>query len=89
MKNFKTDKSCVACGEQGENRVCLHHVKTRGSGGSNNSHNLMPLCQKHHNEIHQKGTPHMAKKYFLLGLWLISNGWNFDDYLGKWTHEKE
>lgn len=89
MKNYKSDLPCIACGDQGEDRICLHHVKTRGSGGSDNAWNLMSLCQKHHNEIHQKGTPHFIEKYYKAELWMIASGWKFDEYLRKWTHEKE
>lgn len=73
-KNYKSDKPCLVCGENRENMVCMHHIKTRKSGGSDESFNLMPLCQKHHNEIHSSGTYSFVTKYRLQE-WMMSNGW--------------
>lgn len=62
------------------------HVKTLGSGGSNESFNIMTLCRKHHQEKGMKGLVHMASKYYLVKLWLISNGWEFCETRRKWIH---
>lgn len=43
--------------------MCGHHIKTKGSGGHDHSKNLMPLCQKHHNEIHQIGLREFVSKH--------------------------
>ena len=75
MKNFSTDKPCTACGLSGENMVCLHHIKTRGSGGSDQPHNLMPLCQKHHNMIHAKGLIWMSENFPRVKRFLFDRGW--------------
>ena len=31
-----------------------HHIKTRGSGGSDAKENLITLCRKHHNEAQER-----------------------------------
>lgn len=33
-----------------------HHIKTRGSGGDDPA-NIVPLCRRHHDELHRMGTP--------------------------------
>lgn len=85
MKNYKSDKPCIICGESREGFVCLHHVKTRKSGGSDETFNLMPLCAWHHTEIHKIGLVNMAKKNKSIHNWLIENGWEF--VMGKWMHD--
>jgi len=77
---------CVACGASG---VALHHVRTRGSGGTNLDHNLMPLCQEHHNEIHLIGTSAMAYKFDGVDEWLFKHGWEYEPYAEKWVHDLE
>jgi hypothetical protein len=84
LKNFQTGRPCVACGIEGDGVVCLHHVKSRGSGGSNHPSNLMPLCQIHHNQIHANGTWKMSKIFRGVRDWLDMNGWILDDTYSKW-----
>lgn len=62
----------------------LHHVKTRKSGGTDDSHNLMPLCRSHHTECHKIGTSTFVKKYNSARLWMLSNGWEYNELLNKW-----
>jgi 5-methylcytosine-specific restriction endonuclease McrA len=84
MKNYKSSLPCVACGERKDGFVCFHHVKSRGAGGSDESHNLMPLCAWCHTEVHKIGTLAFAKKYKSVNNWLIKNGWELT--MGKWRH---
>lgn len=42
-----------------------HHVKSRGAGGTDEMENLIPLCRRHHVEIHQIGRKTFVKKYSL------------------------
>ena len=49
---------CLVAQKLGHRRKCIarvqpHHVKTRGSGGSDQQ--LVPLCAGHHDEIHFMG----------------------------------
>jgi hypothetical protein len=41
-----------------------HHIKSRGSGGKDDS-NILPLCRRHHSEIEQIGKKTFSKKYNL------------------------
>jgi len=77
---------CVACGREG---VSLHHVKTRGAGGTNDDFNLMPLCQAHHNQVHAVGLSRVAEIYYGIIEWLESNNWKYDKYVARWLHDKE
>jgi predicted HNH restriction endonuclease len=64
--------------------MCYHHVKTRKSGGTDEPHNLMPLCAWCHVEIHKIGLVSMSQKYESVNNWLINNGWEV--MMGKWFH---
>lgn len=63
-------RPCCACGKRGE--IHAHHIKTRGAGGGDTFDNLLPLCLKHHNEIHKIGSQAMRDKY-----------WQMDSYLSE------
>lgn len=57
--------------ERGEHMQSLpHHVKSRGAGGDDVPENLMPLCLKHHTEIHKVGEHTMSGRYPTIGHWL-------------------
>lgn len=62
---------CLICGKNAEN----HHIKTRGSGGTDDEWNLMPLCRKHHTETHKTGAVTFANKYSIIMEHLVKNGW--------------
>ncbi len=51
---------CTICGNISD---APHHVVTRGSGGTDNSENLLAFCTSHHTEIHQIGVQTFANKY--------------------------
>ena len=80
--NYQTDLPCVVCGYGGQ--VCYHHLKTRKSGGTDEPENMIPVCQKHHNEFHNKGTSHMADTYPMIKRWLLAAGWTNDNFFKKW-----
>jgi hypothetical protein len=44
--------------------VHAHHVTTKGAEGKDEA-NLVPLCAKHHSEIHLMGRNSFKEKYFL------------------------
>lgn len=93
-KFYDEEGECVACGFIG---VDLHHVKHKGSGGSNGPHNLIPLCHKHHVEYHQYGMVRFTKFEFKKNgvngeevlLWLLEKGWYLDLFMNKFLNEKE
>lgn len=86
-KNYKSDLPCLVCMKEEENAVCFHHVKTQGSGGTDDSWNLMPLCFKCHEEVHKKGLSLFSALYIQVGKWLSQNGWEYCSHQNKWSHE--
>lgn len=74
---------CIVCLKPAEH----HHVKSRGSGGGDESSNLMPLCRTHHTEIHWSRNK-FVEKYRKVCEWLLDRGWELDEFSGKWFHRK-
>lgn len=85
MKNYKSDKPCVVCGESRDGFVCFHHVRSRKAGGSDDPANLLSLCQKCHNEVHAIGDIAFMHKYPSVKHWMESNGWEV--FNGKLINE--
>lgn len=85
MNYTDPNRKCQVCKFRG---VDLHHVKSRKSGGSDDSWNLMPLCHKHHVEIHQIGLITFSKRYNEARWWLLGNSWKINDITQKWYHEE-
>lgn len=52
----KYDYKCFACGvkESVNNKLEVHHVKPRYFGGGDFEGNLVPLCKKCHERVHEK-----------------------------------
>jgi hypothetical protein len=86
--NFKASEPCAACGLDGDNMVCYHHIYTQKAYPEFKfeKFNLVPMCQKHHNEIHSSSLRTMAVKYPGIKDFLVNNGYEFNEFLGKWTH---
>lgn len=64
---------CVICGEPNTE---AHHVKTRGSGGGDTY--AVPLCARHHREIHSIGIDTFQAKHNIniwQELFLIAKAW--------------
>lgn len=74
--------SCIVCGDI---NFELHHVKTKKSGGSDEPHNLMPLCRREHILVHGKGMVWFSNRYPRAKKWLEENGWIVDKVKKKWT----
>ena len=53
---------CVVCGKLS---AAPHHIRSRGAGGSDDSFNLLSLCQEHPLEVHTTGKSSFATKYNL------------------------
>lgn len=75
------------------NKDCLgqldpDHFKTLGSGGSDCAKNILTLCRKHHVEKGQLGATTFAEKYVNVKIWLTENGWEFDEFRGKWINAR-
>jgi hypothetical protein len=77
MAKYKSEKPCIICGECRDGYVCYHHVYSRKAFPEYaKSHwNMMPLCQKHHNEAHTMSDGKFAAKYKNVSDWLELNGW--------------
>lgn len=84
MKNYKSYQACIVCGQNGENMTTYHHIRTRKSGGTDETYNLMPLCLRCHNEVHKIGIVSFSKKHPSVHNWLIKNSWQFS--MGKWFY---
>lgn len=83
MKYSDPEAFCIVTGKQG---CDLHHIKTRGSGGTDDEWNLIPISRTLHQRWHHRGTQYMVKGYPAIRNWMIKNGWKFDIYSGKWLH---
>jgi hypothetical protein len=73
---------CLVCRNYGESDP--HHVKSKGSGGHDIPTNVVPLCRKHHTEIHAIGLNRFSEKYVEISLWLSRNGWAYNPNINKW-----
>ena len=80
-RNISIMDRCVICGKQNPDK---HHWKSRKSGGSDDSYNIVLLCRQHHQEFHRIGATSFATKYIQVSNWLVSNNWKFNELLKKW-----
>lgn len=76
-------KRCIICGRQGCDPC---HLKSKGSGGQDESWNVFPACRVHHSESHSIGITSFSEKYVQFRNWLLANGWEYDENRRKWTH---
>ncbi len=61
---FLRELPCAVCAHLGEiqtTRTEAHHMKTRGSGGGDDS--AAPLCRAHHHEFHLVGRRSFAARH--------------------------
>lgn len=70
-------------------KACYHHVKTKGSGGSDHFDNLVPFCFRHHAEVHQLGHLKMSNKYPEFAQVLESKGWEICLFKDRWVNYSE
>ncbi len=82
LLKYISEKPCLVCGRLGPSDP--HHVKSKGSGGSDIRTNVIPLCRKHHTEIHATGINRFCEKYEGAAVWLSVNGWSFNPNINKW-----
>lgn len=87
---IKKECPCLACGRQ---PVDAHHVKSQGSGGNDVVENLMPLCREHHSFgidcVHSLGLNRFVLKFPAAQHWLLTAGWEFDEFRDKWVMPKK
>jgi len=77
---------CIVTGAPGST---LHHLTTRGAGGTDDEWNLLPVCQLIHNTIHAKGLVYCAQKYPAIKEWLLAHGWEYDAFNKKWRRNHD
>jgi hypothetical protein len=75
---------CTVCGSS--QNLDAHHVKSQKARPDliNAESNVLTLCRKHHSEIHTIGLNSFIAKYMVVYIWLKNNGWQYDDFSGKW-----
>jgi hypothetical protein len=78
-------EKCIVTGRDAE----YHHIHTRKARPdlSEKTWNKIPVSREIHSSFHAKGTAFMANKYPPIKYWLIQNGWRYDSFVKKWTHE--
>lgn len=79
------DTRCVVCSRVG---AVAHHVKSKGSGGPDESWNLMNLDNIHHTEVHTIGLTKFSEKYASVKRWLLANDWEFNENKNKWENKR-
>lgn len=90
--NFKSPYPCVCCGHDVDNEVTYHHEYGQKAYPEYvwTKWNLVSLCLKHHNELHNKGSVDTSNKYLNLKRWFIDNGWEIlklEHGMEKWIHD--
>lgn len=88
IKNYKSNESCVVCGESREGYVTFHHIYTRKAWPeySEKKWNLISVCQHHHNIFHSKPLSYMIDNYSTVKEWLLINDW-YDSKFNGWVHD--
>jgi len=77
-------EKCCVCNNSNPD---VHHIKSRGSSGSDHPNNLVPLCRNHHTQIHQYGKVKFCRLYPNFKYELIKRGWCFCHYREKWVND--
>lgn len=71
---------CLVCNRDHADRA---HVKTRGSGGSDEEWNIMLLCRIHHIEQHKIGIITFIEKYPAVKREIETKGWKVVELFGR------
>jgi len=77
----------IRCLNHPNTQAELHHVKSRGSGGKDETHNLMPLCRDCHSKVHTVGLNKFVKDNPYTNSWLRQQGWSVCELRNKWIRE--
>ena len=70
---------CEACGAV--EGLDVHHVKSRGAGGKDLTHNCINLCRGHHMLWHSLGWKRFLEKHPRVKWHLEKLGWEFEPRL--------
>lgn len=74
------------CTVTGQPNPDLHHIKSRGAGGTDDAWNMIPLSRDLHRECHSTGLYGFSRKYTDVFKWLLDHGWTYDPVLIRWHH---
>jgi 5-methylcytosine-specific restriction endonuclease McrA len=78
---FKKDQ-CEVCGSR--ESLSIDHIKTFGSGGTDDEWNLWTLCFNCHVKKGQYGLVKFCQENKKAEELLIEKGWRFTDFFFKW-----
>lgn len=78
LREFSS-KPCLICGAKSD--AC--HVRSRGSGGSDEAENLLSLCRSHHVEQHRIGIATFAERHPAVEEALKEKGWTTTKVFGQ------
>jgi hypothetical protein len=70
---------CLICSRNKTDRC---HIKSRGSGGTDDEWNLVTMCRVCHSIQHSLGWFRFAQKHPVVMQELIHKGWTFEDRFG-------
>ena len=56
----------LACGVCSERPTVAHHVMSAGVGQKGSDFSAIPLCRKHHREVHVKGWLHFEQEHTIV-----------------------
>jgi hypothetical protein len=71
---------CLICNSVNVDKC---HIKTKGSGGSNEEFNIIYLCRVHHQEQHKTGIVTFVEKYQQVKDEIEAKGWVIRDLFGR------
>jgi hypothetical protein len=76
---------CIVTGQPNSDE---HHIYTQKARPDlkEEKWNRIPLKHELHQMAHQKGMGYMAKNFPEIGMWLVDNGWLWDDFKRKFVH---
>lgn len=80
VKDRLRDNHCVQCNTK---PVDLHHVLSRGAGGTDALYNLIPLCRSCHGALHHFGQLKMFLEKDRFRKSLEERGWYYLEVNGK------
>ena len=77
---MQTKTRCAACNYEAMER---HHIKTRGSGGTDDEFNLLDLCRSCHVKVHNLGLSKFILLFPHLENVLEEKGWEIKTIFGR------
>jgi hypothetical protein len=70
---------CVVCKSTPTD---IHHIRSRGAGGTDDDFNLINLCRRCHSKVHQIGMIKMMYESAELLIYLSDKGWVISEMFG-------